>query len=107
MLDMLGLEQLDVVVNKMDSIKFSEERFKSVRKNLVNFLSRTVAPKCVIPISAKKGDNVWNQFEKNMDWYRGGHVSRSSRFIYKPALVRKKSRCDSPFNWFVRWAGRA
>ena len=93
MLDMLGLEQLIVVVNKMDSIKFSQERFNSVRNNLVNFLSKVhLQPKYVIPISAKKGDNVSNR-SKNMDWYDGvTFLEALDSFINLPSSGKKPMR---------------
>jgi len=73
-LNMLGLEQVIVVINKMDLIGFSEKRFNEVRKDIQGFLkSINVIPSLYIPISAMKGDNVAHRSE-NMGWYTGPSV---------------------------------
>ena len=70
-LGMLGLEQVIVVLNKMDLVGHSRERFDSVKKDVVSFLASIgITPTYVIPISAKEGDNVAKKSE-NMPWYDG------------------------------------
>lgn len=70
-LSMLGLEQVIVVINKMDLVDFSEDRLNEVSSDLNSFLSGIgIAPSYLIPISASKGDNVANKSE-NMSWYGG------------------------------------
>jgi sulfate adenylyltransferase subunit 1 len=93
MIDMLGLEQLIVVVNKMDSIDFSEEKFDEVKKNIIEFLAKVnLRPNYVIPISAKKGDNVSNR-SKNMDWYEGvTFLEALISFVNLPSALAKPMR---------------
>jgi sulfate adenylyltransferase subunit 1 len=93
MINMLGLDQLIVVVNKMDSIDFSEERFISVKKDLEEFLLKVnLRPNYVIPISAKKGDNVSNRSE-NMDWYDGvTFLEALASFVNLPSALDKPMR---------------
>ena len=93
MIDMLGLEQLIVVVNKMDSIDFSEEKFIEVKKNIEEFLAKVnLRPNYVIPISAKKGDNVSNRSEK-MDWYQGvTFLEALASFNNLPSALEKPMR---------------
>jgi sulfate adenylyltransferase large subunit len=70
-LSMLGLQQVIVVMNKMDLVDHKEERFKEVEKDLLAFLgSINIKPSYIIPISAKQGDNIANKSE-NMPWYTG------------------------------------
>ena len=70
-ISLIGLDQVIVIVNKMDLINFSEEKFISLKADLEKFLNKIdIHPTFVIPISAKKGDNVSNKSE-NMDWYDG------------------------------------
>ncbi|WAI01217.1 sulfate adenylyltransferase subunit 1 [Methanogenium organophilum] len=70
-LSMLGLEQVIVVINKMDLVDFSEERFIEVKKELIHFLENIgIEPSYVLPISASKGDNVAKRSEE-MNWYKG------------------------------------
>ncbi len=93
MIDMLGLEQLIVVVNKMDSVDFSEERFEKVKKDQVEFLGRVhLSPTYVIPISAKLGDNVSNR-SKKMDWYSGKtFLEALDSFVNLPSVLEKPLR---------------
>ena len=70
-LGMLGLNKVIVVINKMDTVSFSEERFDEVKNNTIEFLSKIkISPSYVIPISAKEGDNVASK-SKNMEWFKG------------------------------------
>ena len=71
MLSMLGLKQVVVVINKMDLVDFSQEKYDSVCKDTREFLATIdITPKHYIPISGIKGDNIANRSE-NMDWYDG------------------------------------
>ncbi len=70
-LNMLGLKQIIVVMNKMDKVEFSKERYEEVKKELFEFLENVnIKPTYIVPISAKEGDNVANKSEK-MQWYDG------------------------------------
>jgi sulfate adenylyltransferase large subunit len=93
MIDMLGLEQLIVVVNKMDLINFSEEKFNKVKNDLETFLARVhLKPTYVIPIAAKQGDNVSNR-SKNMDWYDGvTFLEALDSFVNLPSVLEKPMR---------------
>jgi sulfate adenylyltransferase large subunit len=71
MLSLLGLHQVVVVLNKMDLVDFSQERFENVKKGVAEWLkSISIDPTFYIPISAIKGDNVVGKSE-NMNWYTG------------------------------------
>jgi len=71
MLSLLGLDQVVVVLNKMDLVEFSRDRFNAVQKDIQKWLkSIDIEPVFYIPISAIKGDNIANKSE-NMDWYTG------------------------------------
>jgi len=73
-LSMLGLEQVIVVLNKMDLVDYKKEVFEKVKKETEKFLnSININPNYYIPISALKGDNVAKKSEK-MDWYQGPTV---------------------------------
>ena len=70
-LGMLGLSQVVAVINKMDLVDYGKERFESVTKDLLEFLSNiNIKPYYVIPISAKNGDFIANKTGK-MEWYNG------------------------------------
>ncbi len=71
MLSLLGLHQVVVVLNKMDLVDFSQDRFNSVKKEVADWLaSINVAGDVYIPISAIKGVNITKKSDK-MPWYSG------------------------------------
>jgi sulfate adenylyltransferase large subunit len=71
MLSLLGLNQVLVVVNKMDLVKFSPQHFENVKKDIQGWLkSINIDPLLYIPISALKGDNIATKSEY-MGWYTG------------------------------------
>jgi sulfate adenylyltransferase large subunit len=71
MLSMLGLKQVVVVMNKMDLVDYSQDRFNEVRDELEKWLtSIDIKIDVVIPISAIDGDNITTLSDK-MPWYSG------------------------------------
>ena len=96
LLNLLGIKQLIVGINKMDSdtAKYSEERFNEVKNEMANMLIRvgwtkTFVEKSVtfLPISGWKGDNLIKKSE-NMPWWKGQDVkSRSGKMIHVETLL--------------------
>src|SRR3989338_540436 len=76
-ISMLGIEQIIVVINKMDLVDFSEEIYHSIKKDVTAFLATLNAPaQMFIPISALKGDNIATHSSK-MPWYKGKTILES------------------------------
>jgi len=74
LLSLLGIQQIIVVVNKMDLVGYEQEKFESLKIQADEFLdSLNVKPIFYIPIAALKGDNVANPSE-SMLWYQGPTV---------------------------------
>ncbi len=70
-LGLLGLEQVIVVMNKMDLVDYGEERFNNVSEDIKEFLAQIdTYPTYIIPISAKEGDNIASRSERT-PWYDG------------------------------------
>jgi len=68
---LLGLSEIIVAVNKMDLIDFDEARFRSIRKQVLDFVSRLEAERVsFVPISALRGDMVVER-GKNLAWWNG------------------------------------
>lgn len=72
----LGVEQLVVVVNKMDTVDYSEDRFNEIKEEISRMLT---AEKSMawpvdeiefIPVSGIEGDNLQENSD-NMPWYNG------------------------------------
>ncbi len=71
LLSLLGLTQVVVAVNKMDLVGYDQARFTEVAHAIGAYLdSLGVAPKAVIPVSGREGDNVASR-SAAMPWYRG------------------------------------
>ena len=74
LLELLGVCQLAVVVNKLDRIAFDRLRFAQVADDVRGYLGELgLAPSAVIPASARGGDNVSSASE-NTPWYEGPTV---------------------------------
>merc|ERR1712213_80135 len=76
----LGVKQLIIGVNKMDSTepKYSEARFTEIQKEVSGYIKKIgYNPKTVafVPISGWHGDNMIEESE-NMKWYKGWSVER-------------------------------
>jgi sulfate adenylyltransferase large subunit len=68
---MLQLPHVVYVVNKMDLVEFSEERFDDIARELAELSSRLgLKDVTVIPVSALRGDNVVERTDA-MPWYAG------------------------------------
>jgi len=74
LLHLLGVKQVAVVVNKMDRVDFSAERFSEIRDEITTHLAGLgVSPSAVIPISARDGDGVAERTPRG-GWYQGATV---------------------------------
>lgn len=71
LLSLLGINQIIVVINKMDLADYSQERFNQLKQNLESFLnSLGLKPLFYLPLSAYKGDNISKKSEK-LSWFGG------------------------------------
>ena len=84
---LLGLKQLIVCINKMDSptVNYSEERFNEVRDEIKHMLksvgwNKDFVDKSVpvLPISGLAGDNLFKPSDK-MPWFKGTTVETSAK----------------------------
>src|SRR5437773_7755414 len=71
LLNLLGIRQIAVLVNKMDLQNYSQERFAQIEKEFRNFLkSIGLEPRIFIPMAAKHGDNI-AAASPHMPWWTG------------------------------------
>jgi len=78
----LGVKQLIVAVNKMDSTepKYSEARFNEIKGEVEKYIKKVgYNPKAVafVPISGWHGDNMLEQ-STNMSWFKGWEIERKN-----------------------------
>ncbi len=70
-LSLLGIQKVYVIVNKMDLIDYSEEKYHAIKEEFNVFLNTLqVTPLDYIPISAFYGENIASYSDK-MPWYKG------------------------------------
>ena len=71
---LLGIRHVVAAVNKMDIVGWSEERFRAIEREFVDFCARIGIPDPVaVPISALNGDNVVKRSEQT-PWFSGSPV---------------------------------
>jgi elongation factor 1-alpha len=69
----LGVKQMIVALNKMDSCDYSESRYNDIKEEVSNYLKKVgykPAKINFVPISGWVGDNMVDRSE-NMAWYKG------------------------------------
>ncbi|MDP8297973.1 MAG: GTP-binding protein [Candidatus Orphnella occulta] len=68
---MIGIRNIIVVINKMDLVNYSQEKFIEI-KSAINTLFQTLdmKPYFIVPISAKDGVNITKKCSK-LNWYNG------------------------------------
>jgi bifunctional enzyme CysN/CysC len=70
-LGMLGIQNIIVLINKMDRTGYDRDRFDEVKKSFGGFLNEIgLSAGYFVPISASHGDNVVTRSEKT-PWYQG------------------------------------
>lgn len=89
MLSMLGIDQLVVLVNKMDLVEYSKETYDSVVSEYKEFLVQIGLTGSFIPVSGMAGDNVATLSDK-MPWYNGKTVLDALDGFEREALPTDK-----------------
>jgi len=100
LMKVLGIPQILVVLNKMDTVNYDEKRFNEVREDVLKLL-KMIGYKTeeipFIPVSAYEGDNVAKKSAKT-PWYKGGTlVETLDAYIKMPEKPTEK-----PLRWPVQ-----
>jgi elongation factor 1-alpha len=85
LLKVLGIKQIIVVINKMDTVNYDEKRFNEVKEEaakLFKMIGYNVEEIPFIPVSAYFGDNVVKKSDK-MPWYKGGTLVETLDAVIK------------------------
>lgn len=74
MLEMLGIRQIAVLVNKIDLVDCDRGVYDRICKDYTEFLTQIgITPAAFIPVSAMDGDNIANHSHRT-PWYTGPNV---------------------------------
>ncbi|MCD6227220.1 translation elongation factor EF-1 subunit alpha [Candidatus Micrarchaeota archaeon] len=91
----LGINQMIVAVNKMDTVNYSQDEYNKVTEELKEFMKKIgydVDKIPFVPVSAYKGDNVIKKSE-NTSWWNGKTlVEYFNDFTVPPKLTDKPLR---------------
>jgi elongation factor 1-alpha len=94
----LGVKQLIVAVNKMDTCKYSEERFNEIKKEVSSYIKKVgYVPEAVafVPISGWHGDNMLEP-TTNMPWFKNWEIERKSGKASGKTLVDALDAIEPP-----------
>ena len=74
LLSMLGIDQVAVLVNKMDLVDYDQEVYDQIVEDYTDFLDEIdMEAEAFIPVSGMEGDNLAS-LSDNMSWYQGRTV---------------------------------
>lgn len=92
-IDMLGIKQLLVALNKMDLVDYQKDRFEKIKSELLNFLgSLKLKPNFIIPISSKDGMNI-SKNSSRIAWFKGPTLLEAlDLFAAERSLIEKPLR---------------
>ncbi|KLT41197.1 translation elongation factor 2 [Cutaneotrichosporon oleaginosum] len=94
----LGVRQLIIACNKMDTCKWSEDRFNEIVKEASGFIKKVgYNPKSVpfVPISGWHGDNMIEP-TTNMPWYKGWEKETKAGSAKGKTLLEAIDAIDPP-----------
>ncbi|CUG94105.1 elongation factor 1 alpha, putative [Bodo saltans] len=88
----LGVKQMVVACNKMDSINFSQARYDEIVSNVGQYLKKVgynIEKVRFVPISGWEGDNMIEKSSR-MDWYKGPTLLESLDLLEPPTRPSDK-----------------
>ena len=94
----LGVRQLIIGINKMDTVKWAEDRYNEIVKEVSNFIKKVgYNPKAVpfVPISGFEGDNMI-EASTNCPWYKGWHKETASGKATGKTLLEALDAIEPP-----------
>jgi len=102
LVSLIGIKHILVAINKMDLVDYSEDRFKEISEEYLEFAKQLEIDNVTfIPMSALEGDNITEQ-SPNTPWYHG-----TTLMGYLETIEVDDSRMQSaPFRMPVQWVNR-
>jgi elongation factor 1-alpha len=82
----MGVGEIAVLINKMDTVEYKEEAFKKVKEEVSTLLKQIgVNPEktTFLAVSGLKGDNIAKKSE-NMSWYKGPTILEQLDLFQEP-----------------------
>ncbi|MFN4171269.1 MAG: sulfate adenylyltransferase subunit CysN [Pseudorhodobacter sp.] len=102
LVNLLGIRNVVLAINKMDLVGYSQERFYEIVKDYSHFAQQIgMQAFTAIPISGLKGDNIASK-SPDMPWYQGPALLRH----LEEAPVNATRMQDHAFRMPVQWVNR-
>ena len=102
LVNLLGIRNIVLAVNKMDLVGYSQERFYEIVKDYSHFAKQIGMESFLpIPISGLRGDNMVTR-SAEMPWYQGPSLLQH----LEDAPVNDARMLDKPFRMAVQWVNR-
>jgi sulfate adenylyltransferase large subunit len=100
-LSMLGVRNIVLAVNKMDSVGWSEVVFRGMEAQFRDFAAALGVDEIVaIPLAAKSGDNIVSRSDR-MPWYDGPTL-----LDYLETAQPVRAAAQKPFRMPIQWVSR-
>ncbi|HYY30163.1 MAG TPA: adenylyl-sulfate kinase, partial [Chthoniobacterales bacterium] len=98
LLSMLGVDQVVVLINKMDLVGYSESVFSRIEQEYREFLEKLeIHPLRFVPVSAREGANLVEPVPDLLPWYNGPTLLRALDRLQAPS-----SESDGPLRFAVQ-----
>ncbi|MFN7050485.1 MAG: sulfate adenylyltransferase subunit CysN [Gemmobacter sp.] len=102
LVQLLGIKNVVLAINKMDLVGYSQERFYEIVKEYSYFAQQIgMTAFLPIPISGLKGENIAMK-STQMPWYQGPTLLQH----LEEAPVNDARMLDQPFRMAVQWVNR-
>jgi bifunctional enzyme CysN/CysC len=102
LVNLLGIRNIVLAVNKMDLVDYSQDRFDQIVKDYSDFAKKIgLADFLAIPLSGLRGDNMVSKSPK-MPWYDGPSLLQH----LEEAPVNNSRMIDRPLRMPVQWVNR-
>ena len=102
LVNLLGIRNIVLAVNKMDLVGYSQERFYEIVRDYSHFAKQIGMESFLpIPISGLRGDNMVTR-SAEMPWYQGPSLLQH----LEDAPVSDARMLDKPFRMAVQWVNR-
>lgn len=96
-LSLLGIRKVYVVINKMDLVDYSQERYEEIKNGMQEFLGQLhIFPLKFIPVSAVKGENIARKSDA-MPWYHDQPILNAI-----DAFEKDKELVDKPLRFPIQ-----
>lgn len=99
LLPLLGIRDVVIAVNKMDTVAYDEKRFHTLCDDIKAFISaQDIAVRAIMPVSARTGDMIVTRGDA-LSWYEGETLAEALDLL---ASEFPRKHADGPLRFVVQ-----